>query len=103
MKTTKMERIAIDLPQDIIFAMRGLEKPEEVKRKLKIALAILLFQEGSISLGKATELTEMSRVRFIEVLREHGIPAYEYGKKSFEICPFGLKAITMSMSEECVK
>jgi len=84
MKTTKMERIAIDLPQDIIFAMRGLEKPEEVKRKLKIALAILLFQEGSISLGKATELTEMSRVRFIEVLREHGIPAYEYGKKSFE-------------------
>jgi len=48
--------------------MRGLEKPEGVKNKLKIALAILLFQEGSISLGKATELTEMSRVRFVEVL-----------------------------------
>jgi predicted HTH domain antitoxin len=84
METTKMERIEIDLPQDIIFAMRGLEKPEEVKKKLKIALAILLFQEGSISLGKATELTEMSRVRFMEVLREHGIPAYEYAEKGFE-------------------
>jgi len=84
METTKMERIAIDLPQDIIFAMRGLDKPEKVIRKLKIALAILLFQEGSISLGKATELTEMSRVRFMEVLREHGIAAYEYGEKSFE-------------------
>lgn len=84
METTKMERISIDIPQDILFAMRGLEKPEEVKRKLKIALAILLFQEGSISLGKATELTEMNRVRFMEVLREHGIPAYEYGEKSFE-------------------
>lgn len=84
MNTAKMERIEISLPQDIIFAMRGLEKPEEVKKKLKIALAILLFQEGSISLGKATELTEMSRVRFMEVLREHGIPAYEYGEKGFE-------------------
>ena len=84
MNTTKMERIEITLPQDIIFAMRGLEKPERVKKKLKIALAILLFQEGSISLGKATELTEISRVRFMEVLKEHDIPAYEYGEKSFE-------------------
>ncbi len=84
MKTTKMERIEINLPQDIIFAMRGLEKPEGVKKKLKIALAILLFQEGSISLGKATELTEMSRVRFMDVLKEHCIPAYEYGEKGFE-------------------
>jgi len=84
METTKTERIEIDLPQDIIFAMRGLEKPEKVKKKLKIALAILLFQESSISLGKATELTGMSRVRFIEVLKEHDISAYEYGEKDFE-------------------
>ncbi len=84
MNVMKMEQIEIKLPQDIIFAMRGLEKPEWVKKKLKIALAILLFQEGSISLGKATELTEMSRVRFMEILKEHNIPAYEYGEKSFE-------------------
>ena len=51
---------------------------------LKAALAILLFQEESISLGKATELTEMSRVRFMEVLKEHGMPAYEYGEKGLE-------------------
>jgi predicted HTH domain antitoxin len=84
MATSKTERIEIDLPEDIIFAMRGLEQPEKVKKKLKIALAILLFQERSISLGKATELSEMSRVRFMEVLKEHGIPAYEYAEKDFE-------------------
>lgn len=84
MKTDKTERIEIDLPQEIIFAMRGLEKPEKVKKKLKMALAIILFQEGSISLGKATELAEISRVRFMEVLKEHGMPAYEYGEKDFE-------------------
>lgn len=84
METPKMERIEIDLPQDIILAMRGLEKPEKVKRKLKTALAILLFQERAISLGKATELAGMSRVRFMEMLKEHDIPAYEYGEKNFE-------------------
>jgi predicted HTH domain antitoxin len=84
MATGKTERIEIDLPEEIIFAMRGLEKPEEIKKKLKIALAILLFQERSISLGKATELAEMSRGKFMEVLKEHGIPAYEYGEKNLE-------------------
>ena len=83
MTTTKTECVEIELPRDIIFAMRGLQKPEEVKKKLKIALAIFLFQERAISLGKATELTKMSRVRFIEVLKEHGIPAYEYGDEDF--------------------
>ncbi|MBS3906242.1 MAG: UPF0175 family protein [Syntrophaceae bacterium] len=84
MATGKTERIEIDLPEDIIFVMKGLEKPEEIKKKLKIALAILLFQERSISLGKATELAGMSRVRFMEVLKEHGIPTYECGEKDFE-------------------
>ncbi|GEM_PF-357229 len=84
MATIKTEKIEIDLPEDIIFAMKGLEKPEEVKKKLKITLAILLFQERAISLGKATELSEMSRVKFMEVLKEHGLPAYEYSEMDFK-------------------
>ena len=83
-QTIKTERIEIDLPQDIIFAMRGLEKPGEVKKKLKVALAILLFQEKAISLGKAIELTGISRVKFMQVLKEHGISTYEYNEKDFE-------------------
>ena len=80
----KSEKIEIDLPQDIIFVMRGMDKPEEVKRKMKMALAIFLFQEESISLGKAAELAEVSRVRFMEVLKKHGLPSHEYGEKDFE-------------------
>ena len=81
---SKTERIEIDLPQDIIFAMRGLEKPEELKNKLKMALAILLFQERVISLGKATELAGMSRVKFMNVLKDHDIFAYDYSKEDFK-------------------
>lgn len=81
---TKCEKIEIDIPQDIIFVMRGMERPEEVKRKMKMALAIIMFQEESISLGKAAELADVSIVRFLEVLKEHGLPSYEYGDKDFE-------------------
>ena len=83
-KTMKTERIELDLPQDVIFVMKGMEKPEEVKNKLKLALAILLFQEETISLGKAIELAEMSRVRFIEVLKKQGVSAYKYSEKDFK-------------------
>lgn len=84
MPTTKFERIEIDIPHDIIFAMRLLKKPDEIKKKVKAALALLLFQEKTISLGKAAELAETSRVKFMEVLREHDIPAYEYDEKDFQ-------------------
>lgn len=81
---TKLKQIAVELPQDIIFAMRGQREDEDIKKKLKIALAIILFQERSISLGKAVELAEMSRARFIELLGEYGLPAYIYTEEDFE-------------------
>ena len=80
----KSEKIEIDLPQDIIFVMRGMEKPEDVKRKMKMALELLLFQEKAISLGKAAELSDVSRIRFLEVLKEHGLPSYEYSEQDFK-------------------
>ena len=82
--TTKLTTIDIELPQDIIFAMRGHKKSGDIKKKLKTSLAIILFQEGSISLGKAAELAEMSRVKFIELLKEYDLPAYGYTEEDFE-------------------
>ena len=29
-------------------------------------------------------MAEMTRVKFMEVLKDHGIPTYEYGEKDFE-------------------
>ena len=49
-----------------------------------MTLAILLFQERVISFGKATELSEMSRVKFMDVLKEHDIFVYEYSKEDFK-------------------
>ncbi len=84
MITADRERIEIDLPADVLFAMRGMGKPEIVRKKLKVALAVFLFQEETLSLGKAAELAEMSRVQFVELLQSYGIPAYEYTERDFE-------------------
>jgi len=78
------EKIEFDMPLDIIFAMRGMGKPEVIQKKMRIALALFLFQEGSISLGKAIELADMDRFNFIELLQERGIAAYEYTEQEFE-------------------
>ena len=83
MTTANTEHIEIDLPGNLIFAMRGVGKPDIVRKKLKLALAVFLFQEETISLGKAAELAELSRVQFIELLQSYGIAAYEYSETDF--------------------
>ena len=82
--TAKSRLINIELPQDIIFAMRGLRGVEAIRQKLKVSLAVMLFQEQAISLGKAAKLAEMSRLRFIELLKKYDIPAYEYTEEDFD-------------------
>lgn len=78
------ERIEIEIPRDIIFAISEPQEMEKVRDKLKLALAILLFQEKTISLGKATELSGLSRVKFINILNNLDITVYEHGEKDFE-------------------
>ena len=43
-----------------------------------MALALLLFQENAISLGKAAEVADMNYGQFLDVLHAHGIAAYDY-------------------------
>lgn len=40
------------------------------------ALALGLFQEGHVSVGKAAEIAGLSYRAFLDVLKERGIPAY---------------------------
>lgn len=84
MITLPRERIELELPREVVFAMRGMGKPDLVQQTVKTALAVYLFQEQAISLGKAIELSGMGRLQFIELLQTHGIAAYEYTEHDFE-------------------
>jgi predicted HTH domain antitoxin len=71
-------RIELDLPSDVLFAMRSFGQPDIIQQKVKTALALLLFQEDAISLGKAAEVAGMNYGQFLDVLQTHGIAAYDY-------------------------
>jgi predicted HTH domain antitoxin len=76
-------RIELDLPGDVLFAMRSFGQPGIIQQKVKTALALLLFQEDAISLGKAAEVACMNYGQFLDVLQTHGITAYDYTVQEF--------------------
>lgn len=80
MKTRK-----IDIPEDLLDLLKGSRlgrksAPEQVKT----ALAIHLFLEGLVSIGKAAELAGEQRVAFEWELVEMGIPTVRYELADYE-------------------
>lgn len=49
-----------------------------VREGVGVALAIKLFQDGTLSLGKAARLSRMNLPQFTAKLVEQGIPAVDY-------------------------
>ena len=53
--------------------------PESLSdRDVKLAAAIEAFSKGSVSVGKAAEIAEISIQEFLVELRRRGVPAYPY-------------------------
>lgn len=68
--------LTLDIPDSVI---QGLRLPQgEIPGRLRTELAIALYAQGVLSLGKAAELAEMSRILFDELVGQRGIPRH-YG------------------------
>jgi predicted HTH domain antitoxin len=57
---------------------------QEDSDRVRVALAVHLFQEGRISIGKAAELAEVSRVDFELLLVQMGFPVVRYDVSDLE-------------------
>lgn len=57
---------------------------ELVEQGVHRVLAIKLFKEGDISLGKAAKLAKMPIAEFSEYLSEIGIPVVDFSKDEFD-------------------
>lgn len=66
--------ILLEIPDSIVSAMRlpGRDR----RRQLKAELAISLYAQGALSLGKARELAEMDRSAFGALLQVRNIPRH---------------------------
>lgn len=69
--------LTLDIPDSVL---QGLRLPQaEIARRLRMELAIALYAQGTLSIGKAAELAEMNRIDFGEVVGLRGIPRH-YGE-----------------------
>ena len=68
--------MSLNIPDSVL---QGLRIPEgEIAQRLRTELAIALYAQGALSLGKAAELAEVNRVLFGEMVGQRGI-ARHYG------------------------
>jgi predicted HTH domain antitoxin len=64
--------IVLEIPESVVSAMRLPRK--EQPRQLKIELAVSLYAQGILSLGKACELAESTQMEFGTLLGKRNIP-----------------------------
>lgn len=67
-----LQTINIDLPSDILLTLN--ESEEELKKRIKIYLAIQLYIEKKVTIGKAAQIAELSRLQLETLLSENKIP-----------------------------
>lgn len=72
------------MPEDIFLTLQssGLYK-EALSDKARRLLAMNLYQDRVLSLGKAARLAGMSRWEFVELLSESNIPIVDYSEEEF--------------------
>ena len=68
----------LNIPDSVV---QGIRLPEaEIAQRLKTELALVLYAQGVLSLGKGAELAEMSRLLFGELVGLRGI-ARQYSEE----------------------
>lgn len=67
-----LQTIKIELPSDILLTLN--ESEEELKKRIKISLAIQLYIQQKVTIGKAAQIAELSRLQFETLLSENKIP-----------------------------
>ena len=66
------QTIKIDFPADILLALNETEL--ELKKRIKISLAIRLYKLQKLTIGKASQIAGLSRLEFENILSENEIP-----------------------------
>lgn len=67
-----LQTINIELPSDILLTLN--ETGKELKKRIKLSLALQLYVEQKVTIGKASQIAELSRIEFETILSEYNIP-----------------------------
>lgn len=67
----KTIQISIDVPADLLLALN--ESEEELKNHFQVTIAVNLFKEGKLTIGKARQLSGLSRFEFEKELVKQNV------------------------------
>lgn len=71
----------LQIPDEMLHKLKS-RSPREIDDQVCLALAIDMFMNGDISLGKAAEYAQISLSEMIDQLKERGIPAFVYDENT---------------------
>lgn len=76
--------LEVHCPANVYQALRaeGFDK-DTLSREARESLAVRLYGEHRLSLGKAAELAGLPIVRFMDLLRSLNMPVVEYGEEEY--------------------
>ncbi len=67
-----MKEILVKVPRDLVRILKV--RDEEVPKVVRLYLAIELYRDRKVSLGKAAEIAGVSKWEMIEILASKGVP-----------------------------
>ena len=76
-----MEELSVKVPKDLIRILKV--RDEDVPKLVRLYLAIELYREGKVSLGKASEIAEITEWEMMEILSSRNVPI-QYSVKDLE-------------------
>ena len=76
-----MEELSVKIPKDLIRILKV--RDEDVSKLVRLYLAVELYREGKVSLGKAAEIAEVTKWEMMEILASKGVPI-QYDVKDLE-------------------
>ena len=70
MPKTSVKRVVIEVPEGLRVP------PDELEERLRIELALRLYEKDIASLGQARRIAGISKWEFLELLAKEGIPLH---------------------------
>ena len=77
-----MATVILDLPADLVSVAKLDQR--NVSQEAAKFIALELFREGTVSLGRAAELCTTPLAAFMDFAANHGVPPLNYGIEQFD-------------------
>jgi predicted HTH domain antitoxin len=77
-----MKTITIEVPDEMTALGGGTD--EQLAEAMRLATAILWYQQGRISQGKAAEIAGLNRILFLNALHEAGVEAIQVTEEELQ-------------------